>query len=65
MASCQVRNPTLVPAPKSVPVRIPLLGRQMRVAILVAIVHVGPAMILNVLLCADDPIMKPLPLNLL
>jgi hypothetical protein len=61
----QVSLTPLIPTPKTIPVCFPLFPRQPRVPILIAIVHIPPAMIVKVPLRPDNPVPKSLPLNIL
>lgn len=61
----EMGNALLVTAAKSIPVRFTLFGWKPWVAVLVAIVHVWAAVIVEVLACAFDPVVKTLPLNIL
>lgn len=61
----QVLDTLLIAAPESLAISPALILRHTRVAILIAIVYVGLAMIVEVLVCALDSIVKSLALNFL
>jgi hypothetical protein len=63
--SGQMGHSSLIPAPESIPVRLSLLRRKMRIAVFIAVVRVKLAVIVKVLLSADDPVSKPLALDIL
>ena len=60
----QVIHGRLVTAPKSLPVIFARAGVNVRVAILGAIVHIGAAMLVEILASAFNPIVKSLALNI-
>jgi hypothetical protein len=60
----KVRNAPIVTAAKSLLIRFALFGGKMRISILVAIVHVGTAVIVEILARAHDPIVKTLTLHI-
>jgi hypothetical protein len=62
--SHEVRHGRLISAAKAVTIRISLVTRNMGMTVLVAVIHVRPAVIINILACAFDPIVKTLPLGL-
>jgi hypothetical protein len=59
-----VLDAKLVSAPKRLAVVVPQLRRNLRMPELLAIVHIRPAMVVEVMSCAFDARMKSLPLNL-
>jgi hypothetical protein len=62
---CQVSLTPLIPAPKTIPVCLALFPRQPRIAVLIAVVRVPSAVIVKVLLRANNPVPKSLPLYVL
>ncbi len=61
--SHEVRHGGFISASKAFTVRISLVARYVRMTVLVAIVHVRSAVIINILACSFDPIVKALPLG--
>jgi hypothetical protein len=54
----KVVGSTVITAPEAITVGFPLLTRKMRMAVFIAVFHVGPAVIGEVLSCAFDSIVK-------
>jgi len=65
MIAHQVRHTDLVATTKAFTIRFPLNARYARMTELIAIVHVWPAVIVEVLSCAFDSIVEALPLGLM
>ncbi len=58
----QVAHSTVIAAPEAIPVRFSLLRWKMRMPVLIAVVHVWPAVIAEVLPRTFDSIVKALAL---
>jgi hypothetical protein len=65
VVSLEVRHTYVIATAKAFTIRIPLVARNMRMAVLVAVAHVWPPVIVEVLARTFDPIVKTLPLDLL
>ena len=61
--SHEVRHTSIISAAIAFTVRISLVARNMRMTVLIAVVYVWPAMIIEIPVCAFDPIVKTLPLD--
>ena len=64
MVSHEMRHGRFISAAKALTIRISLVARNMRMTVLVAVIHVRSTVIINILACAFDPIVKTLPLGL-
>jgi hypothetical protein len=60
-----VSHAALIAATETIAVRFPIAARNIRIAILVAVVHVWPAVVVGVSLRANDPVAKSAALDLL
>ncbi len=65
VVALQVRHTHLITTAKAVAIRISLVAWNMRMTVLIAVVHVRPPVIVEILARAFDPIVKTLPLYLL
>ena len=65
ISACQVGHASFIAAPKAIPVRLTLFGRKARMTIFIAVVGVWPAVIIKILLRANNSIAKTAPLYIL
>jgi hypothetical protein len=61
----QVRHTLIVATAKAITIRFSLVARNPRIAVLIAVVHIWPPVIVEILARAFDPVLETLALDLL